>query len=93
METTLYHVPKRRIHLAIDGTLISIVGLTIRSNDLLAGPNFVEHGFTRYAVLNTETRKWPVGALVESCTRRSENKPGAYFRLHGLSRMKLIKII
>jgi hypothetical protein len=53
---------KWRIHLA------NILALAIGCNYILAGPNLVEHGFTRYAVLNTETRKYPVEALVEKPT-------------------------
>jgi hypothetical protein len=63
---------KWRIHLANDSALISIVGLTVRCKDILAGPNFVEFGFTKYVVLNTETRKWSVAALVENCTGTGE---------------------
>jgi hypothetical protein len=44
----LYHAAKMEDSLANDGTLISIVGLTIRCcTDTLVGPSFVEHGVTR----------------------------------------------
>jgi hypothetical protein len=73
---------KWRIHLANDGTLISIVGLTIRCNDIFAGPHFVEFGFTRYTVLNTESRKYPVRGVGDNYAWRARRvtffPPGLY---------------
>jgi hypothetical protein len=64
----------------------------MRCNDTLAGPNFVKHDFTCYAVLNTETRKWPVEALVENLPGNSGvyansgvyGDPTATSTVHGL---------
>jgi hypothetical protein len=66
MEPTSITFRKWRIPLANNGTMTSMVELTMRCNDIFAGPNVLEYGFTRYIVLNTETRKWLVEALVEN---------------------------